>query len=60
MAARAQTAPFAGTVKDQRTGEPLPGASIELSTKGADGKKKELHFLSGLDGSFVEIGRAHV
>ncbi|HEY4337053.1 MAG TPA: outer membrane beta-barrel protein, partial [Puia sp.] len=52
-AARAQTAPFAGTVKDQRTGEPLPGASIELATKGADGKKKELHFMSGLDGSFV-------
>jgi len=47
IAAQAQTAPFAGTVKDQRTGEPLPGASIELSTKGADGKKKEIHLLSG-------------
>lgn len=53
MAAQAQTVPFAGTVKDQRTGEPLPGASIELSTKGADGKKKEIHLISGLDGSFV-------
>jgi outer membrane receptor protein involved in Fe transport len=61
VAAQAQTAPFAGTVKDQRTGEPLPGASIELTTKGADGKKKELHFLSGLDGSFVvrHIPSAH-
>ncbi len=53
MAAQAQTAPFAGSVKDQRTGEPLPGASIELTTKGADGKKREIHLLAGLDGSFV-------
>src|SRR5579871_320070 len=53
VAAQAQMAPFAGTVKDQRTGEPLPGASIELSAKGADGKKKEIHLLTGLDGSFV-------
>src|ERR1700744_2236003 len=53
VAAQAQTAPFAETVKDQLTGEPLPGASIELSTKGADGKKREIHLLSGLDGSFV-------
>lgn len=51
--AQAQTAPFAGTVKDQRTGEPLPGASIELSAKGPDGKRKDIHLLSGLDGSFV-------
>ena len=49
MGLYAQTAPFAGTVKDQRTGEPLPGASIELSAKG----QKGIHLLSGLDGSFV-------
>jgi len=47
------TAPFAGTVKDQRTGEPLPGASIELSIKSAEGKQKDIHLMAGLDGSFV-------
>src|ERR1700761_1755433 len=53
IALHAQTAPFAGTVKDTRTGEPLPGATIELSSRSADGKKREIHLLSGLDGSFV-------
>lgn len=54
MAVSAQTAPLTGLVVDKATGEPLPGASIEVSGKGISGlKKTEIHLLSGLDGSFV-------
>ncbi|MES1161411.1 MAG: hypothetical protein ABUM51_11675, partial [Bacteroidota bacterium] len=37
MTAHSQTVPLSGTVTDRQTGEPLPGASIELSLKGAAG-----------------------
>lgn len=54
MTAAAQTAPLSGTVTDRQTGEPLPGASIELTgaAKGSAGKK-EIHLLAGLNGSFL-------
>src|SRR6187402_2490424 len=46
-----------GLVTDHQTGEPLPGASVEISYKnGAEagaGKKKEIHLLTGLNGSFL-------
>lgn len=51
MASQAQTtAPLSGVVLDQQTGEPLPGASIEITAK--DPGKREIHLLSGLNGSF--------
>jgi outer membrane cobalamin receptor len=65
ISARAQTISLNGMVVDQQTGQPLPGASIEISRKGmeGDGKetevagkgehKKELHLLAGLNGAFV-------
>ena len=55
MAASAQTAPLSGVVTDKQTGEPLPGASVEISLKGGgDGLKGgKLHLLTGLNGSFV-------
>src|SRR5882757_2402376 len=49
MTAHSQTAPLSGTVTDRQTGEPLPGASIEVTAAG----KKEIHLLSGLNGSFL-------
>ncbi|HEY6902129.1 MAG TPA: carboxypeptidase regulatory-like domain-containing protein, partial [Puia sp.] len=49
VAALAQTAPLSGTVTDRLTGEPLPGASVDVSIKGGT----KLHFLTGLNGSFV-------
>src|ERR1700712_3411272 len=49
MAAFAQTTPLSGMVTDKQTGEPLPGASIEIAAKG----KKDIHLLTGLNGSFV-------
>ena len=61
MTAHAQTAPLSGTVIDRQTGEPLPGASIEIAAKGsvntpsaspASGKK-DIHLLAGLNGSFL-------
>ncbi len=52
VAAHAQTAPLSGTVTDKQTGEPLPGASLEIASKGAAGKK-EIHLLSGLNGAFI-------
>ena len=50
MAASAQTA-LSGAVVDKQTGEPLPGASIELSPKGGNGRK--IHLISGLNGTFT-------
>ena len=53
MATQAQTAaPLSGVITDKQTGEPLPGASIEVAVKGASGKG-DIHLLSGLNGSFV-------
>ncbi|HEY4061697.1 MAG TPA: TonB-dependent receptor [Puia sp.] len=53
-AASAQTADVLhGTVTDKKTGEPLPGASIEIAAKGSTPKQRDLHLLSGLDGSFI-------
>jgi len=52
ISASAQTAVMSGRVTDKMTGEPLPGASIELSLKGGSSKAK-IHLLTGLDGSFV-------
>ena len=51
---QAQTAPISGTVVDKQTGEPLPGASVEIHIKG-DGAagKKDIHLLSGLNGAFL-------
>lgn len=49
MIARAQTIPLSGVVRDNETGEPLPGANIELSIKG----RTAIHLVAGLDGSFV-------
>ncbi|MBS1664455.1 MAG: TonB-dependent receptor [Bacteroidetes bacterium] len=49
VAAHAQTAPLTGMVTDKQTGEPLPGASVEVSIKGG----VKLHFLTGLNGGFV-------
>ncbi|HTI09846.1 MAG TPA: TonB-dependent receptor [Puia sp.] len=37
MTAHSQTASLSGTVTDRQTGEPLPGASIELTLKGGSG-----------------------
>ena len=52
MATQAQTAaPLSGVITDKQTGEPLPGASIEVAVKGAG--KGEIHLLSGLNGAFV-------
>src|ERR1700754_2873892 len=48
-AAFAQTSPLRGMVTDKQTGEPLPGASIDIAAKG----KKDIHLLTGLNGSFV-------
>src|ERR1700754_3831823 len=48
-AAFAQTSPLSGMVTDKQTGEPLPRASIEIAAKG----KKDIHLLTGLNGSFV-------
>src|SRR6201991_2517551 len=45
----AQTSPLSGMVTDKQTGEPLPRASIEIAAKG----KKDIHLLTGLNGSFV-------
>jgi len=52
ITASAQTAALSGRVTDKMTGEPLPGASVELSLKGGSSKVK-VHLLTGLDGSFV-------
>ncbi len=54
LTAHAQDAALSGTVTDRVTGEPLPGASIEISRKdGEGGKKKDIHLLSGLNGTYV-------
>jgi len=52
VAAQAQTVPFSGTVTDKQTGEPLPGASMEIAFKGGAGKK-DIHLLAGLNGGFL-------
>lgn len=49
VTALAQTAPLSGMVTDKQTGEPLPGASVEVSIKGG----AKLHLLTGLNGAFV-------
>ena len=52
VAVHGQTAaPLSGTVTDKQTGEPLPGASVEIARK--DGAGKDLHLLTGLNGSFL-------
>jgi len=52
MAVHAQTAaPLSGMVIDKQTGEPLPGASVEIAHKGGVGK--DIHLLTGLNGSFL-------
>ncbi len=53
MAALSQTAPLTGIVVDKRTGEPLPGASVEIAAKGSSGGKREIHLLTGLNGVWV-------
>ena len=57
IAAHAQgSGALTGLVTDRQTGEPLPGASVEISFKGGAeagaGKKKDIHLLTGLNGSF--------
>jgi outer membrane receptor protein involved in Fe transport len=46
-------APLSGTVTDKSTGEPLPGASVEIKPIGVSDKKAEIHVLTGLDGSYL-------
>ncbi|HLA60525.1 MAG TPA: carboxypeptidase regulatory-like domain-containing protein, partial [Puia sp.] len=47
-----QTATFTGEVIDQHSGEPLQGASVELTAKTNGNEQKGKHIISGLNGSF--------
>lgn len=53
IAAQSQTVVLRGSVVDRQSGEPLQGATVEISGRDGAGVKDRAKLVAGLDGTFV-------